>query len=114
MAVPVFTVVRQAIGVMVPEHSRRAGFALDSVLVEASFVAGPPMVVVAVTQVGPEVALVAIGVGEALSGVILGLAEPPAAGRPRGGARRGPGPGPDDHARRRPAGPAPAARCPGG
>ncbi len=76
LAVPVFTVVRQAIGVMVPEHSRRAGFALDSVLVEASFVAGPPMVVVAVTQVGPEVALVAIGIGEALSGVILAWLDP--------------------------------------
>jgi MFS family permease len=87
MAVPVFTVLRQAIGVIVPEHSRRAGFALDSVLVEASFVAGPPMVVVAVTQVGPEVALVAIGIGEAVAGVILAWLNPrlrdhPAAGSP--------------------------------
>ena len=76
MAVPVFTVVRQAISVIVPEHSRRAGFALDSVLVEASFVAGPPLVVVAVTQVGPEVALIAIGIGEALAGVILAWLDP--------------------------------------
>lgn len=76
MAVPVFTVVRQTIGVIVPVHSRRAGFALDSVLVEASFVAGPPMVVVAVTQVGPEVALVAIGIGEAVAGVILAWLNP--------------------------------------
>ena len=76
LAVPVFTVVRQAIGVIVPEHSRRAGFALDSVLVEASFVAGPPLVVVAVTQVGPEVALIGIGIGEALAGVILAWLNP--------------------------------------
>lgn len=76
LAVPVFTVVRQAIGVIVPVHSRRAGFALDSVLVEASFVAGPPLVVVAVTQVGPEVALVAIGIGESLAGVVLAWLNP--------------------------------------
>ena len=76
LAVPVFTVVRQAISVIVPEHSRRAGFALDSVLVEASFVSGPPLVVVAVTQVGPEVALIAIGIGEAVAGVILAWLNP--------------------------------------
>lgn len=76
LAVPVFTVLRQAIGVIVPERSRRAAFALDSVLVEASFIIGPPLVVVAVTQVGAEVALIAIGIGEALAGVLLGWLNP--------------------------------------
>lgn len=76
LAVPVFTVLRQAIGVIVPERSRRAAFALDSVLVEASFIVGPPLVVVAVTQVGAEIALIAIGVGEALAGVLLGWLNP--------------------------------------
>ena len=76
LAVPVFTVVRQAIGVVVPESSRRAAFALDSVLVEASFVVGPPLVVVAVTQVGPQSALVAIGIGEALAGLLLAWLNP--------------------------------------
>jgi MFS family permease len=76
LAVPVFTVIRQAIGVVVPERSRRTAFALDSVLVEASFVAGPPLVVLTATQVDARVALVAIGVGEALSGVLLALLDP--------------------------------------
>jgi MFS family permease len=76
LAVPVFTVLRQAIGVVVPERSRRAAFALDSVLVEASFVAGPPLVVIAVVQVGAPVALVAIGVGEALAGLLLAALNP--------------------------------------
>ncbi len=76
LAVPVFTVVRQAIGVVVPERSRRSAFALDSVLVEASFVAGPPLVVLAATQVDVRVALVAIGVGEALAGVLLAVLDP--------------------------------------
>ncbi|WP_336923750.1 MFS transporter [Aquipuribacter sp. SD81] len=76
LAVPVFTVVRQAIGVIVPEDARRTAFALDSVLVEASFVAGPPLVVLAATQVDARVALVAIGVGEALAGVLLALLDP--------------------------------------
>jgi len=76
LAVPVFTVLRQAIGVIVPVRSRRAAFALDSVLVEASFVAGPPLVVVAVLQVGAPAALIAIGLGEALSGVLLAALNP--------------------------------------
>lgn len=92
LAVPVFTVIRQAIGVMVPEGSRRAGFALDSVLVEASFVAGPPLVVIAITQISTTVALVGIGVGEALAGVLLAALNPrlrsgpDPAGEPGGGA----------------------------
>ncbi len=76
LAVPVFTVLRQAIGVVVPLRSRRAAFALDSVLVEASFVAGPPLVVIGVLQVGAPAALVAIGVGEALAGVLLAVLNP--------------------------------------
>ncbi|MGJ7441340.1 MFS transporter [Aquipuribacter sp. MA13-6] len=76
LAVPVFTVLRQAIGVVVPLRSRRAAFALDSVLVEASFVAGPPLVVVAVLQVGAPAALIAIGIGEALAGVLLAILDP--------------------------------------
>lgn len=86
LAVPVFTVVRQAIAVIVPERSRRAGFALDSVLVEASFVAGPPLVVVAVTQVGAGVALIVIGVGESLAGLLLAWLNPRLRERPLDGA----------------------------
>ena len=89
LAVPVFTVVRQAIGVVVPEASRRAAFALDSVLVEASFVVGPPLVVVAVTQVGAQWALIGIGVGEAVAGLLLARLNP----RLRGGPRDGVGDG---------------------
>lgn len=76
LAVPVFTVIRQAIGVIVPERSRRAAFALDSVLVEASFVVGPPLVVLALLQAGPRPALIGIGVGGALSGLLLAWLDP--------------------------------------
>ncbi|WP_380168533.1 MFS transporter [Jannaschia sp. R86511] len=82
LAVPVFTVLRQAIGVIVPLRSRRAAFAMDSVLVEASFVAGPPLVVIGVLQVGAPAALIAIGVGEALAGVLLALLNPQLRSRP--------------------------------
>lgn len=88
LAVPVFTVLRQAIGVVVPVRSRRAAFALDSVLVEASFVAGPPLVVVAVLQVGAPAALVAIGVGESLAGLLLAALNPRLRSLPGEGARR--------------------------
>lgn len=86
LAVPVFTVLRQAIGVVVPVRSRRAAFALDSVLVEASFVAGPPLVVVAVLQVGAPAALIAIGLGEALSGLLLAALNPRLRSLPAPGA----------------------------
>lgn len=91
LAVPVFTVLRQAISVVVPKRSHRAAFALDSVLVEASFIAGPPLVVIAAIQVGPQAALIAIGLGEALAGVLLALLNP----RLRSAALTGPTGGDD-------------------
>lgn len=74
---PVFTVVRLALSVMVPQAQRRTAFALDSVAVELSFMVGPALGVLVAVHLSTTVALVAIGVCEALAGLALMAANPP-------------------------------------
>jgi len=77
LGLPVFTVVRLALSVMVPDEQRRTAFALDSVAVELSFMVGPTLGVLVAVHVSTTVALVAIGVCEALAGLALIAANPP-------------------------------------
>ncbi|MEZ0091709.1 MFS transporter [Streptacidiphilus sp. EB129] len=49
LAVPVFSVIRQAVAAQVPVEQRRQAFALDSMLVELAFMVGPAVAVLAVT-----------------------------------------------------------------
>ncbi len=77
MGLPVFTVVRLALSVMVPDEQRRAAFALDSVAVELSFMVGPALGVLVAVHLGTTVALILIGVCEALAGLALMAADPP-------------------------------------
>ncbi len=77
LGLPVFTILRLALSVMVPEAQRRAAFALDSVAVELSFMVGPALGVLVAVQVSTTVALVAIGVFEAVAGLALMALNPP-------------------------------------
>ena len=77
LGLPVFTVVRLALSVMVPRQQRRTAFALDSVAVEVSFMLGPALGVLVAVHLSTAVALVAIGVFEALAGLALMAANPP-------------------------------------
>ena len=77
MGLPVFTVVRLALSVMVPDEQRRTAFALDSVAVELSFMVGPALGVLVAVHLSTTVALIAIGVCEALAGLALMAADPP-------------------------------------
>ncbi|MEO7745259.1 MAG: MFS transporter, partial [Actinomycetota bacterium] len=77
MGLPVFTVVRLALSVMVPDEQRRAAFALDSVAVELSFMVGPALGVLVAVHLGTTVALILIGVCEAFAGLALMAADPP-------------------------------------
>jgi MFS family permease len=70
-ALPVFSLTRQAIGAVVPEHLRRTGFALDSITVEMSFMAGPLLGVLVVTQLSSTAALVSVGTCQVLAGLAL-------------------------------------------
>jgi predicted MFS family arabinose efflux permease len=77
LTLPVFSVVRQSIAALVPAAQRRQAYALDSMSVELSFMAGPALAVLLATGVSPEVTMLAIGVGMVLSGVVLFVLNPP-------------------------------------
>lgn len=75
--IPIFSIVRLALTVMVPEHERRLAFSADSVIAEASFIIGPAVGAVIVTTAGGGPALIAIGLCEAVAGLIFLWLNPP-------------------------------------
>lgn len=91
--VPAFSVVRQSLAAMVPETQRRPAYALDSMAVELSFIAGPALAVLVATTVSPRLAMVGVGAALVLGGSGLFLLNPPtrepaAAGAPATAAPR--------------------------
>ncbi|WP_104091349.1 MFS transporter [Arthrobacter sp. GMC3] len=76
-AVPIFSVVRQALGVMVPQDQRRSAYALDSMGSELTFMVGPAAGVMLATTIHTVVGLVIIGVSSALAGLLLMWTNPP-------------------------------------
>lgn len=76
-AVPIFSVVRQALGVMVPQEQRRTAYALDSMGAEMTFMVGPAAGVMLATTIHTVVGLIIIGVSSALAGLLLMWTNPP-------------------------------------
>jgi MFS family permease len=75
--IPVFSITRQSLSVMVPEEHRRAAFSIDNVLAELSFIVGPAVGILLVTQVGAAAALGTIGACEVVAGFALLWLNPP-------------------------------------
>jgi len=75
--IPVFSIVRLSLSVMVEERQRRTAFSADSVISEASFIIGPAAGVLLVTQAGGDAALYAVGACEVLAGLIFLRLNPP-------------------------------------
>jgi len=75
-AVPTFSIIRQAVITAVPESDRRTALALDSVAVEVSFMIGPIVGVWAATTWTTSWVLFAIGMFEALAGLLLWAVNP--------------------------------------
>lgn len=75
--IPIFSVMRQSLSVMVPEEQRRTAFSADSVVTEASFIIGPAVGVLIVTQVGAAAAVAFIGACEIIAGLVLLRLDPP-------------------------------------
>ncbi|WP_125611503.1 MFS transporter [Specibacter cremeus] len=75
--VPIFSVVRQALGVMVPPAHRRTAYALDSMGAEITFMVGPAAGVLLATTIHSQVGLVIIGVSAAVAGLLLIWFNPP-------------------------------------
>lgn len=76
-AVPIFSVIRQALGVMVPASQRRTAYALDSIGAEVTFMIGPAAGVLLATAIDTRAGLILIGASSALAGICLMWFNPP-------------------------------------
>ncbi len=77
LSIPIFSVMRQFMAALVPIAHRRPAFALDSMVVELSYMVGPLLAVVVVTSLGSPVAMYAVGTGLVLGGSALIAMNPP-------------------------------------
>lgn len=75
--VPVFSVVRQSLAVLVPPAQQRTAFALDSVGTELTFMLAPTVGVLIATEVSTTAALVVIGCSTVGAGALLMWFDPP-------------------------------------
>jgi len=75
--VPVFSVSRQSLSVLVPLQHQRAAFALDSVAVELTFMLSPVVGVLLATQASTSLALTVVGALTVGGGLLLVWANPP-------------------------------------
>ena len=90
LGVPLYSVVRQSLAALVPEAQRRPAFAVDSMVVELSYIIGPAVGTLLVLQTSSALALWVVGAGRVLAGVGLWLLDPPT--RVPGPADDGPAP----------------------
>ena len=74
---PVFSVVRQSLGVLAAGEQRRTAFALDSIATELIFMMGPALGAVVATQISSVVGLTAVGLSAAVAGLLLIWFNPP-------------------------------------
>jgi MFS family permease len=81
--IPIFSIVRLSLSVMVQESQRRTAFSADAIIAEASFIIGPAAGVLVVTQAGGDAALYAIGACEVVAGLIFLRLNPPTRSAPR-------------------------------
>jgi MFS family permease len=76
-AVPIFPAIRLALAAMVPPDQRRPAFALDSMIVELSFMIGPALAVILATSLPPGYGLDALAGGMIATGVAMYALNPP-------------------------------------
>jgi predicted MFS family arabinose efflux permease len=77
LSLPVFTVVRQSLSVLVPADRRRTAFSLDGIGTELSFMVGPTVGVLLATAVSTRAALVGIAAATLAVGLALLAVNPP-------------------------------------
>ncbi|MBG6223927.1 MFS family permease [Arthrobacter sp. CAN_A2] len=74
---PAFSVIRQALGVLVDGDRRRTAFTLDAISTEVIFMVGPAVGVVLATQVSTVLGLTLVGIATASAGLFLMWFNPP-------------------------------------
>ncbi|MFC4944637.1 MFS transporter [Pseudonocardia sp. GCM10023141] len=77
LGLPVYSVVRQSLAVMVPLHRRRPAFAIDSMSVDLSYIIGPALGALLALQVSSSIAMWLVGAGWVAAGVALWALDPP-------------------------------------
>jgi MFS family permease len=77
LGLPVYSVVRQSIAVLVPQARRRTAFALDSMSVEVSYILGPALGSVLVLRLSSAVAMRVVGACFVLAAIALLVLDPP-------------------------------------
>lgn len=80
LGVPVYSVMRHSLAVLVPPERRRTAFALDSMSVEISYIIGPAVGALLALQTSSAAAMWVIGAGWLVSGGALMLLNPPTRG----------------------------------
>ncbi|HEY1761624.1 MAG TPA: MFS transporter [Acidimicrobiales bacterium] len=81
LSLPVFSLIRQALAVLLPEEDLQAGMSLDSMSVELSYSVGPALGVIAVTRFGSSTAMLVIGAAVVIAGIGLTWFNPPTSHR---------------------------------
>lgn len=76
-ALPVFTIVRQSLSVMMHGDDRRTAFSLDSMSTEMVFIIGPGAAAVVATQLSSGLAMMVVGGLVVLAGIVLMWRNPP-------------------------------------
>ncbi|MGL3807966.1 MFS transporter [Paeniglutamicibacter sp. R2-26] len=76
-ALPVFSVVRTALGVMTTGETRRSAFALDAMGTELVFIVGPATAGIVATSLNTTIGMIGIAVAASLSGLVLMILNPP-------------------------------------
>jgi len=81
LAIPIFSLTRQALAAMVPPAERQAGFSLDSMSVELSFAVGPALGILLLTTTSSTTTLLTTAALITISGLALIALNPPVHGQ---------------------------------
>lgn len=76
-SLPIFSVVRQSLGVMTTAEQRRTAFALDSIGTEVTFMVGPAAAALVAVQLSTTIGITAVGISASLAGLALVWFNPP-------------------------------------
>ena len=77
LTLPIFSVVRQSLGVMVDGDQRRTAFALDAITTELVFMIGPAAGAIVATSGHSVIGLTVVGVSTSVAGLFLMWFNPP-------------------------------------
>ncbi|MBV7412699.1 MFS transporter [Dermabacteraceae bacterium TAE3-ERU27] len=76
-SLPIWSVIRVSLAVVVPAALRRTAYALDSVLTEFVFMIGPAAITVIALAIGTRPAMMIVGLSIAVVGIALLIVNPP-------------------------------------